>query len=72
MRTPTFRIPQNLDRRDKISYKGKIDLVREKRKENPRLVEKELGMDYRFHTVKDRRRRPEGVNRSQSKFFTRT
>jgi hypothetical protein len=35
MRTPTFRIPQNLDWRDKISYKGKTDLVREKRKENP-------------------------------------
>jgi hypothetical protein len=49
MRTPTFRIPQNPDWRDKISYKGKMDLVREKRKENPLLVEKEPGMDYRFH-----------------------
>jgi hypothetical protein len=34
---------------EKISYKGKIDLVREKRKENPRLVEKESGIDYIFH-----------------------
>jgi hypothetical protein len=49
MRTPTFRIPQNPDWRDKISYKGKMDLVREKRKENPWLVEKEPSMDYRFH-----------------------
>jgi hypothetical protein len=32
MRTPTFRIPQNPDWRDKISYEGKMDLVREKRR----------------------------------------
>jgi hypothetical protein len=51
MGTPTFLIPQNPDWRDKISYKGKTDLVREKRKENPRLVEMEPGIDYRFHTT---------------------
>jgi hypothetical protein len=51
MGTPTFWVPQNPDWRDKISYKGKIDLVREKRKENLRLVEMELGIDYRFHTA---------------------
>jgi hypothetical protein len=27
------------------------DLVREKRKENLRLVEKDPGIDYRFHTA---------------------
>jgi hypothetical protein len=51
MRTPIFRLPQNPDWKDKISYKDKTDLVRKKRKENPRLVEKEPGMDYRFHTA---------------------
>jgi hypothetical protein len=51
MGTPTFRIAQSLDWRDKISYKGKTDLVREKRKQNPRLVEMEPGIDYRFHTA---------------------
>jgi hypothetical protein len=51
MGTPIFQLPLNPDWREKISYKGKTDLVREKRKENPRLVEKELGIDYRFHTV---------------------
>jgi hypothetical protein len=49
--TPVFRLPLNPDWREKISYKGKTDLVREKRKENPRLVEKEPGIDYRFHTA---------------------
>jgi hypothetical protein len=49
MRTPVFWLPLNLDWREKISYKGKIDLVREKRKENPILVEIEPGIDYRFH-----------------------
>jgi hypothetical protein len=49
MGTPTFRLPLIPDWRKKISYKGKTDLVREKRKENPRLVEKEPGIDYRFH-----------------------
>jgi hypothetical protein len=49
MGTPVFWLPLNPDWREKISYKGKTDLVREKRKENPRLVEKESGIDYRFH-----------------------
>jgi hypothetical protein len=49
MGTPIFRLPFNSDWRKKISYKGKIDLVREKRKESSRLVEKEPGIDYRFH-----------------------
>jgi hypothetical protein len=51
MGTPVFWLPLNPDWREKISYKGKTDLVREKRKENPRLVEKEPDIDYRFHTV---------------------
>jgi hypothetical protein len=51
MWTPVFWLPFNPDWREKISYKGKIDLVREKRKENPRLVEKEPGIDYWFHTT---------------------
>jgi hypothetical protein len=45
------RLPLNPDWREKISCMGKIDLVREKRKENPRLVGKERGIDYRFHTA---------------------
>jgi hypothetical protein len=48
MRTPISRQPQNLDWREKISYKGKIELVREKRKENPRLKEKEVGIIYKY------------------------
>jgi hypothetical protein len=51
MRTPIFRLPLNPDWREKISYKGKTDLVRGKRKENSRLVEKEPVIDYRFHTA---------------------
>jgi hypothetical protein len=51
MGTPVFRLPLNPDWREKISYKGKTDLVREKRKENSRLVEKEPDIDYRFHTA---------------------
>jgi hypothetical protein len=51
MGTPTFRLPLNLDWREKINYKGKTDLVREKRKENLRLVEEEPNIDYRFHTA---------------------
>jgi hypothetical protein len=50
METPVSRQPLNPDWRAKVSYKGKTDLVREKRKENPRLVEKEVGLDYIFHT----------------------
>jgi hypothetical protein len=51
MGTLVFRLPLNPDWREKISYKGKTDLVREKRKENPRLVEKEPSIDYRFYTA---------------------
>jgi hypothetical protein len=51
MGTPVFWLPLNPDWRKKISYKGKIDLVRKKRKENPRLVEKEPCIDYIFHTT---------------------
>jgi hypothetical protein len=51
MGTPVFRLTLNLDWREKISSKGKTYLVREKRKENPRLVEKERSIDYRFHTA---------------------
>jgi hypothetical protein len=49
MGTPVFRLPLNLHWREKISYKGKTNLVRKKRKENSRLVEKEADVDYRFH-----------------------
>jgi hypothetical protein len=35
MGTPIFRKPLNPDWRAKVSYKGKSELVREKRKENP-------------------------------------
>jgi hypothetical protein len=49
MGTPVFWLHLNSDWREKISYKGKTDLVRKKRKENLRLVEKEPGIDYRFH-----------------------
>jgi hypothetical protein len=51
MGNPTFRLPLNPDWREKISYNGKTDLVRENRKENPILFEKEPNIDYRFHTV---------------------
>jgi hypothetical protein len=34
-----------------LSGSPKTELVREKRKENPRIVEKEVGIDYRFHTA---------------------
>jgi hypothetical protein len=34
MGTPVFQLPLNPDWREKISYKGKIDLVREKRKKS--------------------------------------
>jgi hypothetical protein len=51
MGTPIFWLPQNPNWREKISYKGKTDLVREKRKENSKLIEKEPGIDYRFHTM---------------------
>jgi hypothetical protein len=51
METPVFWLPLNPDWREKISYKGKTDLVREKRKENSRLIEKEPSINYRFHTA---------------------
>jgi hypothetical protein len=51
MGTPIFWLPLNPDWREKISYNSKTDLVREKKKENLRLVEKEPGIDYRFHTT---------------------
>jgi hypothetical protein len=51
MRTPVFWLPLNPDWREKISYNDKTDLVREKRKENLRLIEKEPNIDYRFHTA---------------------
>jgi hypothetical protein len=35
----------------KLATRGKTYLMREKRKENLRLVEKEPGSDYRFHTT---------------------
>jgi hypothetical protein len=47
--TPVFRLPLKSDWMEKISYKGKTDLVRKKSKENLRLVEKESDIDYRFH-----------------------
>jgi hypothetical protein len=37
MGTLIFCQPQNPDWREKISYKGKTEFVREKKKENPRL-----------------------------------
>jgi hypothetical protein len=49
--TPTFRQPQNPDWREMISYKGKIELVRANMKEDPTLVEKEVGIDYMLHIV---------------------
>jgi hypothetical protein len=49
MGTPIFRLPLNPDWRARISCKGKIELVREKSKENPRLHARET-TDYRFHT----------------------
>jgi hypothetical protein len=51
MGTLVFWLPLNKDWREKISYKDKTDLVRKKRKENSRLVEKELDIDDRFHTA---------------------
>jgi hypothetical protein len=51
MGTLVFQLPLNPDWREKISYKGKTYLVREKRKENPMLIEKEPSIDYSFHTV---------------------
>jgi hypothetical protein len=49
MGTQIFSQPLNPDWRAKVSYKGKIELVREKRKENPQLQAREA-TNYRFHT----------------------
>jgi hypothetical protein len=49
MGTLVFWLPLNLDWREKISYNDKTYLVREKRKENPSLVEKKPDIGYRFH-----------------------
>jgi hypothetical protein len=49
MGTPSFQQSQNSGWRQKISYKGKTEVVREKRKENPILHAREA-TDYRFHT----------------------
>jgi hypothetical protein len=49
MGTPIFKQPLNPDWRSNANYKGKAELVREKRKENPRLQAREV-TDYRFHT----------------------
>jgi hypothetical protein len=49
MGTPSFQQPQNPGWRQKISYKGKTEVVGEKRKENPMFHAREA-TDYRFHT----------------------
>jgi hypothetical protein len=50
MGTPIFRQPQSPEWTEKISYLGKTEAVREGRKENPRLMDREPNIDYRFHT----------------------
>jgi hypothetical protein len=45
--------PLNPDWRAKVSYKEKIELVREKRKENLRLLAREA-TNYRVHTFFNR------------------
>jgi hypothetical protein len=49
MEIPCFQQTQNPGWRQKVSYKGKIEAMREKRKENPRLKQREV-THYRFHT----------------------
>jgi hypothetical protein len=49
MGTPFFQQPQNPGWSQKVSYKVKAEAVREKRKENPRLKQREV-TDYRFYT----------------------
>ena len=44
-----FRVPQNPGWRQKISYKGKTEAVREKRKIDARTLPRDA-YDYRFHT----------------------
>jgi hypothetical protein len=48
MGTPVFWLPIDLDWRKKISYKGKIDLVREKRKKIQGLLKKNLELTIHF------------------------
>jgi hypothetical protein len=48
MGTLIFWLPQNPDWREKISYKGKTDLVREKRKENQGLLRRNLALTIDF------------------------
>jgi hypothetical protein len=45
----SFRIPQNPAWMEKVGYKGKTDAVREKRKQNQRLLPRDA-YDYKFHT----------------------
>jgi hypothetical protein len=45
----SFRVPQNLAWRDKVSYKEKTEAVREKRKKNQRLLPRDA-YDYMFHS----------------------
>jgi hypothetical protein len=49
MGTPTFTQTQNPCWRANVNYKGRTEVVREKRTENPRLKQREA-TDYRFHT----------------------
>jgi hypothetical protein len=48
MGTPAFQLPLNLDWREKIRYEEKADLVREKRKENPSFLKKNLTLATYF------------------------
>jgi hypothetical protein len=45
----SFIIPQNPAWMEKVGYKGKTDVVREKRKQNQRLLPRDA-YDYKFHT----------------------
>ncbi|WP_428025456.1 hypothetical protein, partial [Arcobacter sp.] len=49
MRALVFRVPQNPGWRQKISYKGKTEAVKEKRKIDARTLPRDA-YDYRFHT----------------------
>jgi hypothetical protein len=48
MGTPIFWLPMNPDWREKISYKGKIDLVREKRKKTRDLLRRNQALTTDF------------------------
>jgi hypothetical protein len=45
-----FRVPSNPTWRVKVSYKGKTESVREKRKINARTLARDA-YDYRFHSL---------------------